>query len=258
MSMPSKDGYDRFTRRLMHPEPDASKVQETIVSKSAVNIIFLEYFLTPFVEGWVRLRVLYRVLERGGKRKERRAKRGKKILKTEPPNANVYAEMHGFSIISKGVTENAVGMDVVMTRRGFGKRETGHLLVVEEDADGFTVVDTTNGLGEDGGDIQDLEPGSQRNLVVGLGHRVGDDHLVDGRGLDAADGIATEDAMAQESVDGGSTFVLEKLGGPSDGVSGIQKIIHQDAHTVGHVSDEHHGGILTIGNLGRASFLDRG
>ena len=94
--------------------------------------------------------------------------------------------------------------------------------------------------------------------MVVLGHGVGDDHLVDGRGLDAADGIATEDAMAQESVDGGGTFVLEELGGPRDGVSSVQKIIHQDAHAVGHVSDEHHGSILTIGDLGRASFLDRG
>ena len=95
-------------------------------------------------------RVLEREGEKRGKKEEPREEKNykKRSLQMQCVCRNAWVFYH-----FQGATENAVGMDVVMSRRGCGKRETGHLLVVEEDADGFTVVDATNGLGEDGGDI---------------------------------------------------------------------------------------------------------
>jgi hypothetical protein len=132
------------------------------------------------------------------------------------------------------------------------------LVVVEEHADGFAVVDTTDGLAKDGRDVQDVELGSQERLVLVLGHRVGHNQLVDGRRLDAVDGIAAEDAVGEERIDFGGTLLLEELGRPSDGVAGIRKIVDEDADTVRDVADEHHAGVLPVCDLGGAAFLRRG
>ena len=132
------------------------------------------------------------------------------------------------------------------------------LVVVEEHADGLAVVDATDGLAEDGRDIQDVELGPQQRLMLDLGHRVGHNHLVDGRRLDAVDGIAAEDTMSQEGVDLGGALPLEELSGASDGVARVEKVVDEDANAVCHIADQHHARILPICDLGGTAFLQEG
>ena len=117
------------------------------------------------------------------------------------------------------------------------------------------MVDATDRLGENGGDIQDVELGSKLLLMLVLGNRVGDDQLVNRRSLDAVESVTAEDTVSQQGVDGGGTLLLEELGSSGNGVSGIGNVVEEDAHAVGNVTDEHHAGVLAIGDLGRAALL---
>lgn len=128
------------------------------------------------------------------------------------------------------------------------------LSVLEEDADGLAVVDAANGFGEDGGDVDDVEFGTHAAVLV-LGHGVGDEQLVDGGGIDATDGIAAEDAVADEGVDHGGALALEQLGGAGDGVCGVDDVVDEDAHAVGDVADEHHAGVALLVELDGPAFL---
>ena len=129
------------------------------------------------------------------------------------------------------------------------------LLVVEENADRFTVVDAADRLGENGGDVQDVELGSKLLLVLVLGYRVGNDQLVNRRSLDAVDSVTAEDTVSQQRVDGGGTLLLKELGGSGDGVAGIGNVVEKNADAIGNVTDEHHASVLAIGDLGRATLL---
>jgi len=119
------------------------------------------------------------------------------------------------------------------------------------------MVDPANGLSEDGRNVEDFELGSKLCLVFLLWHRVGDNHLVDSRGIDAVDGVAAEDAMREESIDLGRALLLEELCGARNGIAGVGKIVDQDADTPFDVADEHHAGILAIRNFGRTTLLYR-
>jgi hypothetical protein len=129
------------------------------------------------------------------------------------------------------------------------------LVVIEENADGFTVVDAPYGLGEHRGDIQNVQLLAQEGLVFGLGNRVGHNHLVQGRSLDAVDGIPAEDTVCQQRVDFGSPFLLEKLGSSRDGVARIYDVVQQNADAVRHVAHKHHACVLSIGDSGRPALL---
>lgn len=115
----------------------------------------------------------------------------------------------------------------------------------EQSADGLAVVHTADGLSEDVRDIQNLELGASLSVLV-LWNRVGDNDLVNGRCIDTLDGVAAEDTVGKESVDDSSAFVLEQLGRSGDGVRSVSQIVHENAGTIGHVANQHHGGVLTI------------
>lgn len=119
------------------------------------------------------------------------------------------------------------------------------------------MVNPANGLSEDGRNVEDFKFGSKLSLVFLLWHRVGDNHLVDSRGIDAVDSVAAEDTMREESVDLGRTLLFEELCGTRDGIAGVGKIVDKDADTPLDVADKHHAGILAIRNLGRTTLLYR-
>lgn len=127
--------------------------------------------------------------------------------------------------------------------------------MLEQDANRLAVVDTTNGLGKDGGNVNDLELGAEA-AVLRLGHRVGDEYLVNGRGVDAGNGIAAENTVGKQGVDLEGALALEKLGSAGNGVGRVAEIVHQDADAVSDVTDEHHAGVALLGKLDRAAFLE--
>jgi hypothetical protein len=102
--------------------------------------------------------------------------------------------------------------------------------------------------------IQVLQLGAQAHVLV-LRHRVGHDHLIDGRSVDAGNGIAAEDAVREQGVDGSGALLLKELGGPGDGVAGVDKIVNKDADAVLDVSNKHHAGVALLAVLGRAALL---
>lgn len=128
------------------------------------------------------------------------------------------------------------------------------LSVLEKNAHGLAVVDAADGLGEDGRDVDDVELGADTPVLV-LGHGVGDEHLVNGRGVDSGDGVATEDAVADEGVDHGGALALEELGGAGNGVGSVDDVVDEDADAVGDVADEHHAGVPLLVEFYGTAFL---
>lgn len=134
------------------------------------------------------------------------------------------------------------------------KYAMGCSVVLEQHTDGLSVMDSADGFGENGGNFENLELGAQPTMLV-LRDRVGDHNLVNGRSIDASNGISTEDTMGEQSVYSSSALTLEKLGGSGNGVARVDDVINQDAHTIGNVTNKHHAGISVFGELDRASFL---
>lgn len=130
------------------------------------------------------------------------------------------------------------------------------LVVWEQHADGFTVVHAANGLGKDGADVNDFELGAQAS-VLSLWDRVGDENLVNGRGIDASDGVAAKDAVGEQGVHLGSTLTLQELGRTSNGVAGIEQVVDENADAVGDVSNKHHAGVALFRELDGTAFLER-
>lgn len=103
--------------------------------------------------------------------------------------------------------------------------------------------------------VQRLQLGTHA-LVVVLRDRVGDDDLVNGRGVDARNGVATQDAVSEQGVDGGGPLLLKELRGAGDGVARVDEVIDEDAYPVLDVADEHHARVALLGVLGGAAFLE--
>lgn len=103
-------------------------------------------------------------------------------------------------------------------------------------------------------DLQNLQLGAS-SQVVGLVNTVGHDDLVKGAGVDPIDGVATQNAVCHQGVDAGSALLLQELGGASDGVRRVRKVIDEDGGAILDISDQHHGGILAVCDLGGAALL---
>lgn len=116
------------------------------------------------------------------------------------------------------------------------------------------MVDTANSFGEHGANVQYLELRAE-TAVLRLRHRVGDENLVNGRGVDARNGIAAEDTVGQQGIYLDGAFALEQLGSSSDGIGRVTKIVDQDTNAVGNVSNQHHAGVALLGELDRSAFL---
>lgn len=115
-------------------------------------------------------------------------------------------------------------------------------------------MDSTDSLGENVADLQDFQLGAGGQVLL-LRHGVGRDDLVEGAGVDALDGVAGEDAVGDERVDGLRAFLLEELGGAGDGVGGVCQVVDEDGRAVAHFSDEQHAGVLAVVDLGGATLL---
>ncbi len=119
---------------------------------------------------------------------------------------------------------------------------------MEKDADAFAIVDSTDGLREDVADFENFELGTAFT-VLSLVDGVGDDDFVEGTGIDALNGITTEDTMRDEGIDFGRSFLLEQLGRTCDGVTRIREIVDQNCSLACDVSDKHHRSVLSIRDL---------
>lgn len=82
------------------------------------------------------------------------------------------------------------------------------------------MVHTTDSLGKDGADINDLELGAQAT-VLGLRNGIRNKDLVNGRSVDASNRITAENTVGEKSVDLGSTFALQELGSTGKGVASV-------------------------------------
>jgi hypothetical protein len=109
-------------------------------------------------------------------------------------------------------------------------------------------------LSKDVADLEDLQLGTPL-LVLRLVDRVGYDDLVKRAGVDAINGIAAQDAVRDERVHLGSALLLQQLGGTCDGVGGVGQIVDENGGAVCNVTDQHHGRILPVADLGRAALL---
>lgn len=116
------------------------------------------------------------------------------------------------------------------------------------------MVDTSDGLGENLGYVQHFQFGASLPVDV-LGDGVGDNDLVDGGGVDACDRIAAQDAVGEQGIDRGGALLLQELRGSRDGVGGVGQIVDQNTRPFCHITDEHHGGVLSIRDLGWAALL---
>lgn len=130
-----------------------------------------------------------------------------------------------------------------------------HLIVLEKNADRLSVVNTTDRLGKNATNLQNLEFWAS-SLVLLLWNRVGNNDLVNSRGIKAGQGISGEDTVGDQRIDIGSTLALDKLGSTGDSVAGISQIIDDDGNTACNISDKHHSGILAIGDACWATLLD--
>jgi hypothetical protein len=92
-------------------------------------------------------------------------------------------------------------------------------------------------------------------LVLMLRHAIGDDNLVQGAGIDAFDGVTAEHTMREKCVDFRGTLFLQQLGRTCNGIGGIGKVVYQDGRSVGYIANEHHDGILPVGDARGAAFL---
>jgi hypothetical protein len=112
-------------------------------------------------------------------------------------------------------------------------------------------------LGEDVSYFQNLQLLAAL-LVLLLVDTVGNNNLVDGTSIDAVDGIAAEHAVSDESDDLVGTLLFQELGCASDGVGSVGKIVDKDSDTVCDVTYQHHGRVLAVGDLSRATLLRYG
>lgn len=94
------------------------------------------------------------------------------------------------------------------------------------------------------------------NLVLFLRYRVCNHNLVDGRRIDAVNGISAENAVGNQSVNLGCLApLLEQLRSAGEGIGGIGHIVNKDSDLVGKVSDEHHCRGVAVSDAGRAALL---
>ena len=127
-------------------------------------------------------------------------------------------------------------------------------LLPEKSADRLSMVHTADGFGEHGPNFQNFQLGAQAAVFI-LRNAIRYDDLVQSGGINSGNGIATEYAVGEQSINVGCSLLLQQLGRSSNCVGCIRKIVDQDSNSVGNLSDQHHGGVLAIGNAGGSTFL---
>jgi hypothetical protein len=103
-------------------------------------------------------------------------------------------------------------------------------------------------------DFQDLQLRAATK-VINLVDTVGHNHLVKGASIDALDGVTTENAVGNQGINLRCALLLEQFGGASDRIRGISQIVNQNGYPIANITDQHHGGILAVCDLGGAALL---
>jgi len=119
------------------------------------------------------------------------------------------------------------------------------LIVLEKHADALTVVNTADSLSEDVADLQDLQLGAPSEVLF-LRHGVGGDDFVDRTGVDTLHSISREHTVCDECVDFLGAFLLQKLGGTSDGIGGISQVVYENSSAAADFANEQHSGVLAV------------
>lgn len=109
-------------------------------------------------------------------------------------------------------------------------------------------------LGENISDFEYLQL-STALLMLCLVDAVGNHDLVKRTSIDSVDGITTEDTVGDESDHLGGSLLLQELGSTSDGVRSVGKIIDENSSPLGNITYQHHGRVLTIGDLSGTTLL---
>jgi hypothetical protein len=91
--------------------------------------------------------------------------------------------------------------------------------------------------------------------VVNLIHAVGHNDLVKRTSVDALDSVTTQDTMSEKGIYLRCTFLLEQLGSTSNSIGGIRQIVNQNGYSITDIANQHHGGILAVGDFGGAALL---
>lgn len=127
-------------------------------------------------------------------------------------------------------------------------------LLPEESTDRLSMVHAANGFGEHRTNFKDFQLGAQATVFI-LRNAVRYDDLVQSGSIDTRNGISTEYAVSEQSVNVGCSLLFQQLGRPCNCVRRIRQIVDQDSNSVGNLSNQHHGGVLAIGNAGGSTFL---
>lgn len=109
-------------------------------------------------------------------------------------------------------------------------------------------------LREDVANFEDLQLWAPR-LVLGLVNGVGDNDLVQCTGVDAINGISTENAVSDQRIHLRRALLLHQLSSTSDSVRCVCQIIDEDGSAVCNITDQHHGRILPVADLGGSALL---
>lgn len=106
--------------------------------------------------------------------------------------------------------------------------------------------------------LQDLQLRTPR-LMLRLIHRIRDNYLIQRTGINPLNRIAAENAVRNQRIHLRRALLLQQLRGARNGVGGIGQVVDEDGGAVRDVPDEHHGGVLAVGDLCWAPlFVDEG
>lgn len=109
-------------------------------------------------------------------------------------------------------------------------------------------------LSEDIADLEDLQFGTPL-LMLSLINSISDNDLVEGTGVDAIDSVTAEHAVGDKSINSTGALLLDQFGSTSDGVAGVSQIVNEDRRLARNITDQHHCGILSVGNFSRPTLL---
>src|ERR1700761_1194521 len=111
-------------------------------------------------------------------------------------------------------------------------------------------------LGKDVANLKHFQLGASFGMLR-LIYCVGNDHLIQGTGIDPLDCIAAQDAVSNQCIDLACAFLFQQLSRSGDGVACVRQVIDDKGDFPSDVAHKHHGSILTIGDLGGSSlFVD--
>lgn len=111
-------------------------------------------------------------------------------------------------------------------------RLRSRLIKLEENTNTLAMMDSSDCLSKNTGDIQDLQLVASSQMLV-LWDTVGYHNLVDSAGIDTLNGVTAQDGMSNYSVNlSSATSFLYQFGSSSDGISSINEIINDDSNLV--------------------------